>query len=36
MKINNQIKIEHLFQRVGFGATPAQMQEFGDKSTEKH
>ena len=35
MKINNQIKIEHLFQRAGFGATPAQMQEFGDKSPEK-
>jgi hypothetical protein len=32
MKISNQIKIEHLFQRAGFGATPAQLQEFGDKS----
>ena len=35
MKINNQIKIEHLFQRAGFGATPAQMKEFGEKSPEK-
>lgn len=35
MKINNQIKIEHLFQRAGFGATPAQMHEFGQKSPEK-
>jgi uncharacterized protein (DUF1800 family) len=35
MKINNQIKIEHLFQRAGFGATPAQIQEFGDKSPAK-
>jgi uncharacterized protein (DUF1800 family) len=35
MKINNQIKIEHLFQRAGFGATPAQIREFGDKSPEK-
>ena len=35
MKINNQIKIEHLFQRAGFGATPAQMKEFGEKSLEK-
>lgn len=32
MKISNQIKIEHLFQRAGFGATPAQIQEFADKS----
>lgn len=35
MKVNNQIKIEHLFQRAGFGATPAQMKEFGEKSPEK-
>ncbi len=35
MKINNQIKIEHLFQRAGFGATPAQIREFGEKSPEK-
>jgi uncharacterized protein (DUF1800 family) len=35
MKISNQIKIEHLFQRAGFGATPAQLQEFGDKSPSK-
>ena len=35
MKINNQIKIEHLFQRAGFGATPEQMKEFGEKSPEK-
>jgi uncharacterized protein (DUF1800 family) len=35
MKINNQIKIEHLFQRAGFGATPDQMKEFGEKSPEK-
>ena len=35
MKINNQIKIEHLFQRAGFGATPEQMKEFGSKSPEK-
>jgi uncharacterized protein (DUF1800 family) len=35
MKINNQIKIEHLFQRVGFGATPTQIREFGEKSPEK-
>ena len=35
MKINNQIKIEHLFQRAGFGATPAQMKEFEEKSPEK-
>ena len=35
MKINNQIKIEHLFQRAGFGATPAQMKEFQEKSPEK-
>jgi uncharacterized protein (DUF1800 family) len=32
MKISNQVKIEHLFQRAGFGATPAQIQEFGEKS----
>jgi uncharacterized protein (DUF1800 family) len=35
MKITHQIKIEHLFQRAGFGATPAQMQEYGEKSPEK-
>ena len=35
MKVNNQVKIEHLFQRAGFGATPAQMKEFGEKSPEK-
>ncbi|MDZ7897813.1 MAG: DUF1800 domain-containing protein [Arcicella sp.] len=35
MKISNQIKIEHLFQRAGFGATPAQVQEFGDKLPAK-
>ena len=35
MKISNQIKIEHLFQRAGFGATFAQLQEFGDKSPSK-
>ena len=35
MKINNQIKIEHLFQRAGFGATPTQMKEFEEKSPEK-
>ena len=35
MKISNQIKIGHLFQRAGFGATPAQMREFGEKSPEK-
>jgi uncharacterized protein (DUF1800 family) len=35
MKISNQIKIEHLFQRAGFGATPTQIQEFGDKSPAK-
>ena len=35
MKITNQIKIEHLFQRVGFGATPAQIRDFGEKSPEK-
>lgn len=35
MKVNNQIKIEHLFQRAGFGATPAQIKEFGEKSPEK-
>ena len=35
MKITHQIKIEHLFQRAGFGATPEQMKEFGEKSTEK-
>ena len=35
MKIDNQIKTEHLFQRAGFGATPSQMNEFGEKSPEK-
>ena len=35
MKISNQIKIEHLFQRAGFGTTPAQIQEFEDKSLSK-
>ena len=35
MKISNQIKIEHLFQRAGFGPTPAQIQEFKDKSPSK-
>ncbi len=35
MKISNQIKIAHLFQRAGFGATSAQLQEFGDKSPSK-
>ena len=35
MKVNKQVKIEHLFQRAGFGATPAQMKEFGEKSPEK-
>jgi uncharacterized protein (DUF1800 family) len=35
MRISNQIKIEHLFQRAGFGATPAQLQEFGEKSPAK-
>ena len=35
MKITDYIKIEHLFQRAGFGATPAQMREFGEKSPEK-
>lgn len=35
MKIDNQIKISHLFQRAGFGATPAQVREFGHKSPEK-
>ena len=35
MKINNQIKIEHLFQRAGFGATIEQMKEFEEKSPEK-
>ncbi len=35
MKISNQIKIEHLFQRAGFGATPIQIQEFEDKSPSK-
>ena len=35
MKVNNQVKIEHLFQRAGLGATPAQMKEFGEKSPEK-
>ena len=35
MKITHQIKIAHLFQRAGFGATPAQMKEFGEKTPEK-
>lgn len=35
MKISHQIKIKHLFQRAGFGATPAQLQEFGNKSISK-
>jgi len=35
MKITHQIKIQHLFQRAGFGATPAQVREFGEKSHEK-
>jgi len=35
MKIDNQTKIEHLFQRAGFGATPTQIREFGHKSPEK-
>jgi uncharacterized protein (DUF1800 family) len=35
MKIDNQIKIEHLFMRAGFGATPAQLKEFGKKSPDK-
>jgi uncharacterized protein (DUF1800 family) len=35
MKITHQIKIEHLFQRAGFGATPEQMKEFDGKSPEK-
>ncbi|MEA5461162.1 DUF1800 domain-containing protein [Arcicella sp. LKC2W] len=35
MKIDNQIKIEHLFMRAGFGATPAQVKEFGKKSPDK-
>ena len=35
MKISNQIKIAHLFQRAGFGATLVQIQEFEDKSPSK-
>ncbi|PWK29038.1 uncharacterized protein DUF1800 [Arcicella aurantiaca] len=35
MKIDNQIKVEHLFMRAGFGATPAQVKEFGKKSPDK-
>lgn len=35
MKITDQIKIEHLFQRASFGATPEQIREFGEKSPEK-
>ena len=35
MKITDQIKTEHLFQRAGFGATPEQIREFGEKSPEK-
>ena len=35
MKISNQIEIAHLFQRAGFGATPMQIQEFGEKSPSK-
>jgi len=35
MKIDNHIKVEHLFMRAGFGATPLQMQEFGSKAPEK-
>ncbi len=35
MKIDNQIKIAHLFHRAGFGATPAQLREFGPKSPKK-
>ena len=35
MKISNHIKIKHLFQRAGFGATPTQIREFGDKSSSK-
>lgn len=35
MKIDNHIKVEHLFMRAGFGATPAQIKEFGGKTPEK-
>ncbi len=35
MKISNKIKIEHLFQRAGFGSTLTQLQEFEDKSPSK-
>ncbi|MES2517015.1 MAG: DUF1800 domain-containing protein [Bacteroidota bacterium] len=35
MKITNQVKIEHLFQRAGFGATPVQVRDFENKSTNK-